>query len=194
MLVFFQAHWPELTGTVLGFLYLYFELKADRRMWPVGILMSLFYVFVYFNSKFYAFAGINIYFIFAQVYGWRKWHKNPDGEDAPLLRMPAKLWWPLALCTIVLSGLIWLVLKLMGGSPVAWGDSLITGLNVVALWMLAQHYVEQWLPLVVANGLSVFLFYGQELYPTALLYAVFFVASVAGYIKWRKMASANKKN
>ncbi|OJU39805.1 MAG: hypothetical protein BGN96_02880 [Bacteroidales bacterium 45-6] len=190
-----QTHWQEIVGTLLGFLYLYYELKAHKGMFPTGILMSAFYVGVLFISRFYAFAGINVYFIFAQSYAWWKWHKNPDQENAPLINIPAWKWGPIAIVSGVLfAGIWWLLLQVPKEvSTVAWGDSLITTLSIVAIWMLAQHYVEQWLPLIVANTFSVYLFYSQGLYPTAILYFVYLVGSFWGYAKWAKMAKAKEK-
>ena len=46
MMNFLLTHWIELTGALLGLLYLYFEYKADIKIWATGILMSLFYVYV----------------------------------------------------------------------------------------------------------------------------------------------------
>ena len=193
MLNFFQIHWQEIVGTLLGFLYLYYELKAHKAMFPTGILMSVFYVGVFFSSHFYAFACINFYFIFAQLYAWWKWQKNPDQEEAPLRHTPMKSWILVTPFTAILFALLWwILLQAPQESAVAWGDSLITTLSIVAIWMLAQHYIEQWLPLIVANGFSVFLFYSQGLYPTTVLYFVYFVASFIGYAKWVKIARMAK--
>lgn len=188
IVTFIQTHWQEIVGTLLGFLYLYYELKALKAMFPTGILMSLFYVVVFFDSKFYAFASINLYFIFAQAYAWWKWHKNTDSEQVQLIHTSKKTWLPILGAAIILFAALWWVLsQAPKESSVAWGDSLITTLSIIAIWMLAQHHVEQWLPLIVANAFSVYLFYVQGLYPTSLLYFVYLVASFAGYVNWSKM-------
>ena len=188
MIDFIQIHWQEIVGTLLGFLYLYFEMKAHKAMFPTGILMSLFYVGVFFSSKFYAFASINVYFIFAQAYAWWKWHQNANEDEAPLKHTPMKSWIFVCSASVILFILLWWILsKAPQESAVAWGDSFITTLSIVAIWMLAQHYVEQWLPLIVANALAVYLFYVQALYPTSVLYFVFLVGSFVGYAKWKKM-------
>jgi nicotinamide mononucleotide transporter len=190
MLTFIQTHWQEIAGTLLGFLYLYYELKAHKGMFPTGILMSLFFMVVFFDAKFYALASINIYFVFAQAYAWWKWYSNPDQADAPLVHAPSKIWIPICVTTVILFGALWWLLVQVPNeiSTVAWGDSLVTTLSMLAVWMLAQHYVEQWLPLIVANAFSVYLFYSQGLYPTTILYFVYLVASFIGYVKWKKMA------
>jgi len=187
---FIHTHWIELIGATLGLLYLYFEYKADIKIWATGILMSLFYVYVYIENEFYAFATINVYYIIAQVYGWIKW-KRKAGEEKPLCHMPSKYIAPLSGITSLLFIFLALILSKMGESAVAWGDSFITSLSIIAIWMLSRKYIEQWIPLIVANLASVFIFYYQGLYPTSLMYAVYFVVSIFGYFNWKRMI--NKK-
>lgn len=184
---FIQTHWQEIVGALLGLLYLYYEYKANIKMWPTGILMSLFYVYVFFDAQFYAFAGINIYYIVAQVYGWYKWNKVQDNEK-PISHTPVRYYLPLSVVAAVLFLLIALILLRLGDSPVAWGDSFITSLGIVAVWMLAHKYVEQWLPLIVANIASIFIFFYQGLYPTSILYVVYSIVSIFGYLNWLKLA------
>ena len=193
MTEFIHTHWIELTGASLGLLYLYFEYKADIKIWATGILMSLFYVYVYIANGFYAFAAINVYYIIAQIYGWIKWMQK-TGEEKPLCHMPLKYIAPLSGITALLFILLAVMLAKMGESTVAWGDSFITSLSIIAIWMLSRKYVEQWIPLIIANLASVFIFYHQELYPTSLMYAVYFVVSIFGYFNWKRMINKKEKN
>ena len=191
MTEFIHAHWIELAGATLGLLYLYFEYKADIKIWVTGILMSLFYVYVYVENEFYAFAAINVYYIIAQVYGWMKWRRNTK-EEKPLCHIPLKYISPLSGITILLFIFLALILSKMGESAVAWGDSFITSLNIIAIWMLSRKYIEQWIPLIIANLASTFIFYYQGLFPTSIMYAVYFVVSIFGYFNWKKMVNKLK--
>ncbi|GHT58841.1 membrane protein [Bacteroidia bacterium] len=179
-----ELHWQEIVGAAFGFLYLYFEYKADIKMWAVGFVCSLFYVYVFFNSQVYAYAGISVYYLFADAYGWFSWRKRKD-EVFVITRVPGRLIAPLAGVTLVIAAILYFVLRYFD-SPVALGDSVMTALSIVAIWMLTQKYLEQWLLLIVANIISVALFFEQGLYPSVVLYAAFAVGSVLGYFKWRR--------
>ena len=63
----------EIIGACIGLLYLILEYKANVWLWPVGIVMSLFYVIIYVTGKFYADAALQVYFIGANAYGLLKW-------------------------------------------------------------------------------------------------------------------------
>ncbi|MDH6355218.1 nicotinamide mononucleotide transporter [Dysgonomonas sp. PH5-45] len=190
MINFIETHWQELLGTLFGLLYLYYEYKADMKMWPTGILMSLFYVYVFVSAGIYAFAVINIYYILAGVYGWFMWGRASQTDERNVRRAPRKVFLFLLPVVITLFLLIGYVLQYLGESTVAWGDSFITTLSIAAMWMLAQRYAEQWLLLIVANVVSAALFFYMGLYPSAVLYAVYAVVSVFGLLNWRNMALA----
>lgn len=195
---FFQINWIEIVGATFGLLYLYYEYKADLKMWPAGIIMSLFYTFVFIQATFYAFACINIYYILAGIYGWIKWY-NPtpvnlkENAGIGLCHTPTRLFSPLIIVSIIIFGIIVFILQRYTDSQVVYGDSFVTTISIVAMWMLAQKYIEQWLLLIVINIVSVFLYLYQDLYPTSIMYLIYSIVSVFGYIKWRKMVTPINK-
>lgn len=192
ILNFIEQNWIEIIGAIFGLLYLYYEYKADIKMWPAGIIMSSFYTFVFIHAGFYSFACINIYYILAEIYGWIKWHNTPTKESETnntigLLHTPTRLFLPLTIAFIIIFGIIVLVLQTYTDSQVIYADSFVTTISIVAMWMLAQKYVEQWLLLIVINIVSVFLYLYQDLYPTSIMYLIYSIVSVFGYIRWKKM-------
>ncbi len=189
---FIKINWIEIVGAIFGLLYLYYEYKANLRMWSTGIIMSSFYTFVFIHATFYAFACINIYYILAGIYGWIKWYKPTVGNsetntDIGLCHTPTRLFLPLIIASIVIFGIIVFILQTYTDSQVVYGDSFVTTISIVAMWMLAQKYVEQWLLLIVINIVSVFLYLYQDLYPTSIMYLIYSIVSVFGYLKWRRM-------
>ncbi len=181
----------EIIGACIGLLYLYLEYKANVWLWPVGIVMSLFYVVIFFYGKFYADAAVYLYYIGANVYGLIAWHNSQRMQqenkiEDNIIHTPKRQILPLALVSVVLWLLIFLVLHKFTDSPVPWGDAFTTSLSVVAMWMLAQKQLEQWLLWVVVNAVSLCLYVWKDLYPTAVLFAVYTAVAVMGYFKWKK--------
>lgn len=181
----------EIIGACIGLLYLYLEYKANVWLWPVGIVMSLFYVVIFFHGKFYADATVYLYYIGANVYGLAAWLRSSrSGSDAsassPIIHTPKKQILPLALVSVALWVAIFFVLRSFTDSPVPWGDAFTTSLSVVAMWMLAKKQLEQWLLWVVVNAVSLCLYVWKGLYPTAVLFAFYTAVAVLGYFKWKK--------
>jgi nicotinamide mononucleotide transporter len=185
----------ELIGAAIGLIYLFLEYKANVWLWPAGIVMSLFYVVIFFHGKFYADAAVYLYYIGANTYGLLKWTRSrrrnltEEGtatEALPITHVPKRQLLPLAAVTIALWGLLYWVLGTFTDSPVPLGDAFTTALSIVAMWMLAQKYLEQWLLWIVVNAVSTALYFWKGLYPTGVLFIVYVVVAVMGYFRWRK--------
>lgn len=178
----------EIIGAVIGIIYLILEYKANKWLWPVGVLMPIVYVWIFFESKFYADMGINIYYFFASIYGWIKWNRGKDEQNELSIRhTPTRYVLPLAVVGILLFSAIAFVLVRFTDSPVSYGDAFTTALSIVAMWMLAQKYIEQWWLWFAVNIVSCGLYVWKGLYPTAGLFSVYSVISIFGYYKWKRM-------
>src|SRR5690606_35448417 len=145
----------EIIGALIGLLYLYLEYKANRWLWPVGVLMPVVYIWIFFQSKFYADMGINIYYFFASIYGWICWNRSESkGNSSAIIHTPRRQILPLTLVTTLLFFAIYLLLISFTDSPVAGGDSLTTALSITGMWMLAQKHAEQWWVWFLVNLIS----------------------------------------
>lgn len=178
----------EIIGALIGLLYLYLEYKASKWLWPVGVLMPVVYVWIFFHSKFYAEMGINIYYFFASVYGWMRWTKNrSEDSDLTISHTPRRYILPLVIIGTALFAVIAFILIRFTDSPVSYGDSFTTALSILGMWMLAHKYVEQWGLWFFVNIISCGLYAWKGLYPTSILFGIYSVISVFGYFRWKRM-------
>ena len=189
---FIQANWIEIIGSLTGLVYLYYEYKANIKMWPAGIIMSSFYTIVFLESKIYAFACINIYYILAAVFGWIKWSKTKTNDKHAIIHTPKKFIPTIIIALLVVFVLINYLLKNYTDSPVPYGDSFVTSLSIVSMWMLAHKFVEQWILLIILNIFSVYLYFSQQLYPTSAMYLVYAIVSIFAYFSWLKKVEKNR--
>ncbi|MFA6652432.1 MAG: nicotinamide riboside transporter PnuC, partial [Bacteroidales bacterium] len=188
----------EIFGTVTGLLYVWLEIKHRRSMWIVGIVMSVCYIAVFGVEALYASMGLYVYYLGMSLYGWFKWGKKTQqpvpGQELkpgpnPALKpvhINTSTAWLTAGLTIMVFGGVWAVLRFLTDHPAPAMDAAITTLNMVATWLLTRSIVEQWLLLIVANILAIILYAHTGLWFTTGLYTVYLVASVIGYISWRR--------
>lgn len=188
----------EIIGAVIGLLYLYLEYNAKKWLWPVGVLMPIVYVWIFFHSKFYADMGIYVYYFFASVYGWIRWTKHSSDKsekpELPISHTPRRYILPLILTGATIFAAIAFILVRFTDSPVPYGDSFTTALSILGMWMLAHKHLEQWWIWVIVNIISCGLYVWKGLYPTSILFAIYSVISVFGYFKWKRMMIANSVN
>jgi nicotinamide mononucleotide transporter len=181
----------EYIGVAIGFAYLILEYKASFWLWPVGILMSLFYIVIFFQSKFYADAGIYAYYLGANLYGLVEWRRNSrktseKSIEMPITHTPKGKILPLTLIGILIWAALWLLLSHLTDSPVPFGDSFTTALSVVAMYLLAKKHIEHWWLWVVVNLVSTGLYAWKGLYPMAGFFAFYTIIAAMGYFNWRK--------
>ena len=190
----------EIIGAVIGLIYLFLEYKASVWLWPVGIVMSLFYVGIFFHGKFYADAAVYLYYIGANTYGLLAWTRSrrrelpadsTDSSEIPITHTPKKQILPLAAIAIALWGLLYWILSTFTDSNVPLGDAFTTALSIVAMWMLAQKYLEQWMLWIVVNIVSTALYFWKGLYPTGVLFIFYVIVAVIGYFHWKKEMAQN---
>lgn len=197
MMEFLSIHWYQITGVVFGLIYLYLEYKANIWMWAAGILMTVFYIVIFYESSLYASMGIYIFFLLASIYGWLSWMikhrkaKEDNKDSAPIERMPIRR------IILVVGGILLVSVVLVyilstytdNRTEIVIGDSLSTSLNIIALAMAAQKWAEQWLLLIPANIISAALLFMQDDPISGILFIVYFVVSIFGYRNWVRLAA-----
>lgn len=185
----------EVLGAILGILYIRFSIRQNIFTWPTGILTSALYIVVFFNSALYATMVLQFYYVGISVYGWYYWVNGKRDDNKSLLPVQTankKLWVKLAAISALLYLIILFILIRFSDSDVPFLDSLTTSLSIVATWMLAKKYVENWLIWIFTDIVSVGLYIFKSLWPTVLLFVVYTVMAYLGYIEWKK--DLNEKN
>ncbi len=183
----------EILGTAIGILYLYWEYKASTWLWAASIAMPAIYLAVYYNAGLYADFGISIYYILASIYGLICWlrGKRRGGDkkeiSLPITRTPHSLYLPLSAVFVGIFLLIGFVLYQFTDSTVPWADAFTTALSIVAMWMLARKYLEQWLVWIAADVACSVLYVYKDLWFTGGLYLAYSIVAVFGYYKWKRI-------
>lgn len=189
MISWIADHYVEILGVISSLLYLLFSIKQNILLWPTGMISAILYMIVFFHSKFYADMGLNVYYLFISIYGWALWSKKESqgaGGGLGVSRISLKQGSILFLITGFFFTGIGLVLDRFTDSPLPYWDAFTTALSFTATWMLARKIIEHWIIWVIVDVVSMGLYLYRGLYPTLLLFAVYTVMAVIGYIQWKK--------
>ena len=186
-----SGNYIELLGAILGFAYIFFSIRQNILTWPVGLLTSILYIWVFFDTKLYADMGLQMYYVVISIYGWYEWVKVKSTslgstEALKISRLSFKMGFVLALVGFLIFMLIWYILKNHTDSPVPFADSLATSLSIIATWMLARKILEHWLVWIFVDAFSIGLFWYKDLYPTVILFVIYTFMAVVGFIEWKK--------
>ncbi len=178
----------EIIGTAVGIVYLILEYRASAWLWAASIAMPAIYLGVYYEAGLYADFGISIYYILASVYGavcWLRHHGDRRVEELKITRTPRRLYVPLVVVFAIIFVAIGYILSRYTDSTVPWADAFTTALSIVAMWMLARKYLEQWIVWIAADVACAVLYVYKDLWFTGALYMAYAVIAVLGYRKWK---------
>lgn len=181
----------EIVGFCLGLLYLWYEYHASRKVFVVGVIMPCISMWIYFSKGLYADFGITVYYFLMALYGLYAWrHGKPDKkgtQERPIAHIGAgKLAGAIAAVALLTVCIAWF-LDNHTDSTVPWYDAFTTALSIVASWMLAQKYIEQWIFWIVVDAASSALYSYKGIYFYCALYAIYTVIAFFGYRKWKHL-------
>jgi nicotinamide mononucleotide transporter len=186
-----KANFVELLGTLSGLLYIFFSIRQNVWLWPIGLISSAFYIPVFFGKTLYADMLLQVYYLVVSIYGWYFWingKKKNDKEPGKIkITTLKKLNWAITIfATLVLTLALFYPLKKYTNASNPFTDSFCFAGSIVATWMLARKILEQWLIWIVVDAISIGLFVYKQLYITVVLYFVFTVLAIIGYLQWKK--------
>ena len=183
--------WLEIVACVLAIAMVICNMRVNPTGWPLAIVSSLLYFALFWNSKLYGDASLQILFIVVAGWGWWQWLRGsePDGSALRVRSLGAQ--GRLFAVAAVLVGwpAIGLFLRRYTDTDVPWWDAFPTAASIVGQWLLGRKYVENWPTWVIVNVVSVALFAYKGLWLTVALYAVFVAMSFVGWRAWRRLAA-----
>lgn len=181
----------ELIGDVTGVLCVWLVARQHILNWPIGLLNNLFFFLIFWWSKLYGDAVLQVVFGVLAVYGWWQWAKGGEQRAAlPVRRTTPPEWKVLAPVTAIgtVAAAVWLARRTDSPVPV-WDASVLT-LSLAATYGQAKKLLESWWIWIAVDVLSVPLYVVRGLYPTAALYVVFLLLCVVGLRAWSRELSA----
>lgn len=192
--MWFQEHAIEIFGAITGILYVFLEIKQNIWLWPLGIVTSALYIFIFYNSGFYADMGLQWYYLLISIYGWRLWSRKEEadtsGENEAKGIKPQSAAPVTASILVVLSVFLFIIIRFVliryTDSTIPGWDAFTTALSIVATWMLAKKLIEHWFIWFIVNIVSVGLYFYKGLYPTVALFIVYAIMAIVGFLQWRK--------
>ena len=172
----------EWLAVVLGVVYIVLIMRRQRWGWVAGGASSLILMVLATRAKLPMQAVLQFSYVVAAVYGWWKWAPDAAGQ-----RIGHWHWKGHVLSWITALGVSLLLARLLeqeGYSAWPFLDSLVACLGLLATWMVARVYLENWLYWMLIDSLSLYLFSSQGLVVTSLLFAIYFVISTVGLVTW----------
>lgn len=171
----------------LALAYLLFAARELILCWYCALLSSLLYIWIFLDVRLYMEAGLSVFYAVMAVVGWYEWRKGgKEGQGVKIVSLRG--WHHAALFALMLAlaALNGLVMSRFTAAAWPFVDSFITWSSVITTVLVVRKVLENWLYWIVIDGLAIFVYLERGLQMTALLFALYVVIVVFGYVKWRR--------
>ena len=131
-------------------------------------------------------AILNFYYMGMAIYGFMLWNKHSENNET--LHVSS---WPLHKHLIfiigasILSLAIGYYLSTSSETRLPYLDSAVMVFSVVNTWLMAQKVLENWLYWLVIDAAAIYLYSQTGYYVTIIMFAVYLVLAIYGYIEWK---------
>lgn len=177
------------TATVTAIIYVLLVLKESVWCWSFGIVSSGLSVGVYFSESLWYESLLSIFYVVLGIYGWIVWSKTSGTKPTRVItRISSRELFITAALAVGAGIVMGFASASYTKNQFAYSDALLASFSVVATWMTARKYIENWIFWIVIDASSAVLYIckGPSMYLFALLFIFYTFMAVAGYYTWRK--------
>ncbi len=191
----FIDNWIQVIATIISIGNIYFFIHEKAIGWLISLISSLLFMYVYYKNQFYAFMFLQLYYISISIYGLFYWLKGKNKANNKLIikHIQSRELLLLIIIGAILILTIYYILQHYTNSQVPLGDAIISGISIIAVYMLLRKYIENWFLWMINDAIAIVIFVKQKIYGAALLFIIYFIFSFVAYKNWRKNLYKNMK-
>ncbi len=180
--------WLEVIAFALALAMVACNIREIHWGWPLAAISSVLYCALFWRSKLYGDAALQVFFALVALWGWSQWlrGRRDDGSALTISRLSRRG----LLASLATGALLWPAtgwfLKTWTDTDVPWWDAFPTAVSVIGQVLLGRKVLENWAVWLVVNVVSVGLFAWKGLWLTTVLYTLFAALSVVGWRAWQR--------
>ncbi len=184
-----NAALTELEFVAVAFGFANIALLIQKNVWnfPCGLVMVSLYATIFFETRLYSEALLQVFFFCVQLFGWWKWYHAIADEGELVVEWSSPR--VLVLClvaTVVLALLLGTAMHTWTNAAAPYPDATVAAASVVAQFLLSYRRIENWVYWVAIDCMAIVLYMWRGLNLTAGLYIVMLMMSAFGLISWMR--------
>ena len=177
----------ETVAAAFGVVSVFLSVRQNIWSWPTAIVNVGLYIIVFFGAKLYADTGLQVVYVVLNAYGWYHWlYGGKNRTELPVSRTSLKLGGLLIGIGLASTAAIGTFLARQTDAALPYVDALTTSTSLVAQWMMTRKLLENWIVWVAVDVVYIGMYIFKSLRVTAVLYLIFLILSVMGYVQWRR--------
>ena len=179
----------EITAVVFGLLSVWYSKNNNILVFPTGMISTAIFIYLLFKWVLLGDMLINAYYFIMSIYGWFIWTRKENNIVTPITRVNShekKIGLIIFISSLVFVYLVYVYFD-KWGTITSYIDNLTTAIFFVGMWLMAKRKIENWIFWIVADIISIPLYFYKGFTFTSLQYLIFTFIAIAGYYSWKKI-------
>ena len=177
----------EVVAVILTLVSIWLATKENIWYYPTGLVALVLYTWLYYQAKLYAESLLQVICFALMVYGWYEWlHGGAHRTELPVTKTPRWAWMAGITSGVIATALTAWVQLNYTDNPAPYVDSSLFAWSLVAQWMTARKWLENWILWILINTVSVPLYITRDLWLTAGLFVGLWLLAFKGYREWHR--------
>src|SRR6056300_600596 len=179
----------EIIAVVFGILSVWFSKKNNILVYPTGMISTSIFTYLLFKWSLLGDMMINAYYFVMSVYGWYIWTRKVNNIVTPISKVSS----PEKITSLIIFffslSFVYGIYNYFDkwGSYTSYIDNFTTAIFFVAMWLMANRKIENWIFWIIGNIISIPLYFYKGLTFTSIQYIIFTVIAISGYYTWKKI-------
>lgn len=193
-----------ITASLSGVLCVVLVSQGKISNYFFGVINTALYAYISYKTGLYGETMLNAFFYLPiQFIGFYMWSKNMNKDSLGVSTVKAKnlsgKGWSWVVVTVAVVSVVYALFLHAIGSQQAGVDAFAVVISITAQLLMLKRYAEQWLLWIVVNVLTIILWTNVFLQDgnsitILVMWIAYLFNSVAGYIKWNKLAKQSEVN
>jgi nicotinamide mononucleotide transporter len=179
----------EIIAVVFGILSVWFSKKNNILVYPTGMISTAIFTYILFKWSLLGDMMINAYYFMMSIYGWYIWTRKVNNIVTPISKVSS----PEKITSLIIFffslSFVYGIYNYFDkwGSYTSYIDNFTTAIFFVAMWLMANRKIENWIFWIIGNIISIPLYFYKGLTFTSMQYIIFTVIAISGYYTWKKI-------
>ncbi len=188
----------EWIAVFTGIAYVILAALRSIWCWLFAIISSSLYVYLCLDGQLYIESVLQVFYVVMGIVGWVSWQKDiqkvtppSDVLDATENEDVVKIWAiNYHVYNLLISGGVAFMLGYgfdqFTDQANPYADAFTTVFSLAATFMVVRKVLENWIYWIVIDIVSIFLYHQRGYSLSAVLYVLFTILAIGGFISWYK--------
>ena len=176
----------EIIAALFGIFYVILAAKESLWAWFFAFFGTLIYTILFWEGALVSSSILNFYYMIMAIYGFILWRGGKEEEPLSISIYSVSQHTKVIIGGAIVSVILGYLFDAYLDANFAYLDAFVMVFSMIATWMLANKILENWLYWIIIDIVATYLYFQSKYYATVVLFALYIILGLYGFITWRK--------